>query len=83
MIAIADYGISNIRSVTLALQDVTENRVIITSDHADLIKADKIVLPGVCSSRACMAGLRKNNLVETIKEEALVKKNLIKKNAFK
>ena len=45
-IAVINYGMGNLRSVQKALEKVGHEAVI-TSDAADLERADKIVLPGV------------------------------------
>ena len=46
MIAIIDYDAGNIMSVVKAFQYLKED-VILTRDRDELLKADKLVLPGV------------------------------------
>lgn len=46
MIAIIDYDAGNLKSVEKALQYLDEE-CIVTRDKEELLKADKIILPGV------------------------------------
>jgi imidazole glycerol-phosphate synthase subunit HisH len=48
MIAVIDYGICNVRSVTKALEEVGAD-VIETKDGKEIMMSDKLVLPGVGS----------------------------------
>lgn len=65
MIAILDYEMGNLKSVSKALEAVG-GEVRITRDPKEAAKADKMVVPGVGAFRDCMAALRKFQLVETI-----------------
>lgn len=72
MIAIIDYGAGNLFSVQNALNYLKlENKI--TSEKADIINADRIILPGVGAFGDAMEKLNKSGLVDTIKEEALKK----------
>src|SRR3990167_5670536 len=73
MIAIIDYGASNLRSVVNAFEAL-ETKTIVTNNPADLKRADAIVLPGVGAFGDGIKSLRKLNLVEAINEEVLLKK---------
>ncbi|GMM92653.1 imidazole glycerol phosphate synthase subunit HisH [Qipengyuania sp. MTN3-11] len=55
--ALVDYGAGNLHSVENALRRVGA-RVAVTADPDVLRAADRIVLPGVGSFRACAEGLR-------------------------
>ena len=46
MIAIIDYDAGNLKSVQKAFEYLGE-KVIITRNQTDILKADKVVLPGV------------------------------------
>ena len=48
-IALIDYGSGNLQSAYKALELVSnsKNKIFITSNSKDLLKADKIILPGV------------------------------------
>ncbi len=65
MIAIIDYQMGNLRSVQKAFEKVGHS-AIVTSDHAQLAEADKLVLPGVGAFEDAMAELRRRHLVEPI-----------------
>ena len=56
-VAILDYGSGNIRSAERALM-AAGAEVLVTSNHADLLAADGVVLPGVGAFDACAKALR-------------------------
>lgn len=60
LIAIIDYGMGNLHSVSKAIEHVAPDaRVEVTSD-ADLIRsADRVVFPGVGAIRDCMAEIKR------------------------
>ena len=76
-IAIIDYGSGNLRSAAKAFdfvqaQEGLDCDVIITSKSEDVMRADKIVLPGQGAFADCMSGL--NNvpgMVEILQEKVL------------
>ncbi|MGB9823188.1 imidazole glycerol phosphate synthase subunit HisH [Thermodesulfovibrio sp.] len=68
MIAVVDYGMGNIRSVSRALEAV-EAQVKITQNAEDIKNARAIVLPGVGAFSDCMENLSELGLLQTIKEE--------------
>ena len=70
MIAIIDYGAGNLQSVKKAFDFIGAESVI-TNDPKVILSADKILLPGVGSFGDAMDSMRKNGLVETVKECAL------------
>lgn len=72
MIAIIDYDAGNLKSVEKALNYIGQD-TIITRDRDEILRADKVILPGVGSFGDAMEKLNKYNLVNTIKE--VVKKN--------
>lgn len=65
MIAIIDYDAGNLRSVEKALMFLGQTPVI-TRDREILLKADKVILPGVGSFGDAMGRLNQYDLVETI-----------------
>jgi len=67
MIAILDYDMGNLRSVSKALEHV-DGRCQITRDPKVVAKADKLVLPGVGAFKDCMENLRSYGLIEPIRE---------------
>ena len=70
-IAVIDYGMSNLRSVTKALEHVSENAKVIVSDRSDeILSADRVVFPGQGAARDCMHELRHHELPEVVREAA-------------
>ena len=72
MIAVIDYDAGNLKSVEKALQYLGEE-CIVTRDKEKLLKADKIILPGVGAFGDAMEKLHKFGLVDVIHK--LVKEN--------
>ena len=68
MIAIIDYGMGNLKSVYNALKKINCD-CIITNNHDEIKKADKLILPGVGAFPDCMDNLKKSGLIDLIKEE--------------
>ena len=73
MIAVIDYSMGNLHSVHKALQHVTDDNVVITSNPDEIMKADHIVFPGQGAARDCMSELNKRELVDVIKEVSTTK----------
>lgn len=67
MIAIIDYDAGNIKSVEKAFEYIGE-KTIVTRDREEILRADKVVLPGVGAFGDAMKKLYDYNLVDTIKE---------------
>ncbi|HQL42107.1 MAG TPA: imidazole glycerol phosphate synthase subunit HisH, partial [Candidatus Omnitrophota bacterium] len=67
MIAIIDYGSGNLRSVHKALEHVGA-RAQVTDQPEDILKADKIILPGVGAIAPAIQRLSALNLVDPIKK---------------
>lgn len=61
MICVVDYGMGNLRSVSKALEKAG-GKVQVSSDPADLERADKIVLPGVGAFGEGASELRRRQL---------------------
>ena len=66
MIALVDYGIGNLRSVQKALERVGA-AVTLTEAPAEILAAEKVVLPGVGAFGDGMKGLAQRGLVEVLK----------------
>lgn len=67
MIAIIDYGTGNLRSVYNAFRYLGED-VKVCERAGDLDQADKIVLPGVGSSKDAMEGLTEGGFIGPLKD---------------
>lgn len=66
MIAIVDYGMGNLRSVSKAFEAVGHDAVV-TRDPHTISNADRVVLPGVGAFGDCMANLERFDLVQPIR----------------
>ncbi|MBM3251477.1 MAG: imidazole glycerol phosphate synthase subunit HisH [Candidatus Omnitrophica bacterium] len=67
MIAIVDYGMGNLRSVQKALESVGA-KTKITQSQDDILKAEKIVLPGVGAFAVAIKKLESLNLINPLKK---------------
>ncbi|MCB2060432.1 MAG: imidazole glycerol phosphate synthase subunit HisH [Novosphingobium sp.] len=73
VLALIDYGAGNLHSVENALKAAGASQVSVTSDPDVVRAADRIVLPGVGSFRACANGLRAiPHLVDSMTERVFV-----------
>ncbi len=73
-VAVIDYGMGNLHSISKALQHASPDvNVIVTSDAETILKADRVVFPGVGAMRDCMKALHELNLVNVIKQAAQTK----------
>lgn len=75
-IVVVDYGMGNLWSVLSALEFLGA-RPLISSNPADILKAEAILLPGVGSFRLAMKSLIEKNLGEAIKEAVQIKQRKI------
>lgn len=76
MIAIIDYGVGNLFSLSCSLKAVGTDAVI-TGDKEIIKKADKLILPGVGAFGDAMEKLKKDGLDKLVKDEALSGKPLL------
>jgi len=66
-IAVLDYGMGNLRSVSKALEHVAPQARVIVTDRREIIQAaDRVVVPGQGAARDCMAALRRHSLVDVL-----------------
>lgn len=70
-VAVVDYGLANIKSVVNALECFPVS-VRVTAAPEELLRVDKLVLPGVGSFDAGMNGLRARGQLEAIEEAVRV-----------
>ncbi len=73
---IIDYGMGNLHSVFKKLKSLKAD-AIISSDAETILKADKIILPGVGHFSKAMQNLQQLNLIDVLNDFALVKKKPI------
>ncbi|MGP1628587.1 MAG: imidazole glycerol phosphate synthase subunit HisH [Giesbergeria sp.] len=75
-VAVVDYGMGNLRSVSQAVQAATEGtgwQVVVTSRPDEVRAAERIVLPGQGAMRDCMRELRESGLQQSVLEAAASK----------
>jgi len=65
MIAIIDYGMGNLRSVQKGFERMG-HEVVVTSDAKTILRASKVVLPGVGAFPDCMRNLREYGLLDVV-----------------
>ncbi|AFU99992.1 imidazole glycerol phosphate synthase subunit HisH [Simiduia agarivorans] len=59
-IAVVDYGMGNLHSVSSALAHVApDDQILVTADPTQVQAADRVVFPGVGAIRDCMAEIRR------------------------
>ena len=67
-VAVIDYGMGNLHSIAKALQHAApEVNVQIVSEAAAILKADRVVFPGVGGIRDCMNALQQTKLSDVIR----------------
>ncbi|MBX9836077.1 MAG: imidazole glycerol phosphate synthase subunit HisH [Burkholderiaceae bacterium] len=75
-VAIVDYGMGNLRSVSQAMQAAAQGsdwQVLVTSRPEEVRAASRVVLPGQGAMPDCMAELRASGLQESVLEAAASK----------
>ena len=73
-IAVVDYGMGNLRSVSKAIEHVAAGRpVLVTSDAADIDEAERVVFPGQGAMPDCMRELERAGLREAVVRAAAAK----------
>ncbi|MCB1873223.1 MAG: imidazole glycerol phosphate synthase subunit HisH [Gammaproteobacteria bacterium] len=72
IIAVIDYGMGNLRSVSKAVEHVAQpaDRVYVTDDPALILSADRVVFPGQGAARDCMAAISDHHLNQAVLEAA-------------
>jgi len=66
---VVDYGMGNLRSVAQALRAAApEAEVLISGEVAEIVRADRLVLPGQGAMPDCMDCLRNSGLYEALME---------------
>jgi imidazole glycerol-phosphate synthase subunit HisH len=76
VIAIIDYGMGNLHSVSKAVERLG-CEIVVTSDPQQILAADGAILPGVGAFGDAMANLRETGLADTVKAYAASGKPLL------
>ena len=75
-VAVVDYGMGNLRSVSQAVQAAAEGsgwQVVVTARPEAVRAAQRVVLPGQGAMPDCMRELRESGLLEPVLEAAATK----------
>ena len=76
MVAVVDYGMGNLRSVSQAVQAAAEGsgwQVVVTSRPEEVRAAQRLVLPGQGAMPDCMRELHESGLRDSVLEAAATK----------
>ena len=66
-VAVVDYGMGNLRSVAKAIEHVAPgDRVLVTSNAAEIAAADRVVVPGQGAMPDCMRELESRGLTDAV-----------------
>jgi imidazole glycerol-phosphate synthase subunit HisH len=66
-VAVVDYGMGNLRSVAKAIEHVAPAaRVLVTADPAQVVAADRVVVPGQGAMPDCMRELNERGLRQAV-----------------
>ena len=77
-VAVIDYGMGNLHSVSKALEKVGEGvEIKVTSDAETILSADRVVLPGVGAMRDCMGEIVRLGLDKVIHDFVATGKPLL------
>jgi imidazole glycerol-phosphate synthase subunit HisH len=72
-VAVVDYGMGNLRSVSQAVAHVARQedvKVVVTANPEEVFAAERVVLPGQGAMRDCMRELRESGLQEAVLDAA-------------
>lgn len=71
-IAVVDYGMGNLRSVSKALEHVATDsqHIIVTSDASVIEQAERVVFPGQGAARDCIKQLSDRKLIDVVLQAA-------------
>jgi glutamine amidotransferase len=72
-VAVVDYGMGNLHSVSQAVQKAAEDtrvQVVITQSAEQVLAADRVVLPGQGAMRDCMRELRDSGMLGAVLDAA-------------
>jgi glutamine amidotransferase len=73
-VAVIDYGMGNLHSIVKALQHAAPGTdVVCVSDADAILRADRVVFPGVGAMRDCMLALNQSGLSTVIQQVAKTK----------
>ncbi len=73
-VAIIDYGMGNLHSIAKAVQHADSRvSVVVTDQREAILRADRVVFPGVGAIRDCMEALSSRGLAAVLREASATK----------
>lgn len=77
-VVVVDYGMGNLHSARKALEKVaTDQHIRISRDPEEVVRADRVVFPGVGAIRDCMAALHETGLGRAVLDVAAAGRPLL------
>lgn len=75
LVAVIDYGMGNLRSVSKAAEHVADSntRIIVTQNPSDILNADAVIFPGQGAAKACMQALKDTGMMQPVIDAAQTK----------
>lgn len=72
LVAVIDYGMGNLRSVSKAAEHVAPDntRILVTQNPEDIAKADAVIFPGQGAAKACMSALNDTGMIHPVQAAA-------------
>lgn len=72
LVAVIDYGMGNLRSVSKAAEHVApaNTRILVTHNPDDIAAADAVIFPGQGAAKACMAALQETGMIHPVQQAA-------------
>ena len=72
LVAVIDYGMGNLRSVSKAAEHVapSNTRIAVTHDPQIIADADAIIFPGQGAAKACMQALQDTGMIHPVQDAA-------------
>lgn len=73
-IAVVDYSLGNLRSVSKAVEHVApDSHVVVTDDPEKIMEADRVVFPGQGAARDCMKAISDHHVEKAVRHAAAEK----------
>lgn len=72
LVAVVDYGMGNLRSVSKAAEHVApaNTKILVTSNPQDIADADSVIFPGQGAAKACMGALMDSGMIHPVQQAA-------------
>ncbi|QCU89278.1 imidazole glycerol phosphate synthase subunit HisH [Thiomicrorhabdus sediminis] len=70
LVAVVDYGMGNLRSVSKAAEHVApaNTKILVTSNPQDIVDADAVIFPGQGAAKACMGALMDSGMIHPVQQ---------------